>query len=129
LPAGLTGRIQMTADMAARTGEHRPQHSGNTRDRDEVGSLPRPEGVTVSRALAAITLLPALDWPKDLFVDAYTDDDESDGELTTGAARRATGRETPRGYSDLPFAGRAVRGTVIWRTLSPHAVALAGIAP
>jgi len=91
----------MTADEAARTGERRRKKSDSIRHRDAVDP---PEGVTVGRALTAMTFVPALGWPEDLFADAYVD-------------------------TALPVSGSAACGPVIWRQVLAHGSALAGVAP
>jgi hypothetical protein len=116
----------MTADEAARTGERRRKKSDSIRHRDAVDP---PEGVTVGRALTAMTFVPALGWPEDLFADAYADDDGWDGELTIGERLCATGPESPRVDTALPVSGSAACGPVIWRQVLAHGSALAGVAP
>jgi hypothetical protein len=116
----------MTADEGARTGERLRQKWENIRQRDAVDL---PESVTVGRALIAMTLVPTLDWPRDLFADAYADDDEWDDELTIGERVRASGRQSPRVDTVLPVSGDVAYGPVIWRRVPAHGSALAGVAP
>lgn len=120
----------MTADETARAGERRRQQPKNAWDRDAVEPPLHPCGITIGGVLTAMTPVPALNWPVDLFADTWVtlDDDDPDGELLLNETACATAGELPCGEAVSAVFDGAASATAIWWRLPVHGP-IAGVTP